>query len=296
MNLKLIALLSLISCFGAVCSAQETRPSAIFDQVLAQYRSMATYSAQGTVSSDIDTGNGKMTLQTTFSIKLKKPNRYLITWNQTNANMPFAQAGAVWNAGAQPYLYMGVLKAYSKISNDQIALGAATGISGGAAITIPSLFLPVFKDRPDPFSRLIDPQIESSELLDGDDCYVIGSSSAISKKETFWISKAAHLIRKYSRSLEAPAGGIKVPQMTDQELDDAIKAMGQQVTDARRQEMRDSMKKAQETVNAAKLRGVSTEVQTKTSSPELKDSDFAFTVPADAHLEGSLFDAGMGAK
>jgi hypothetical protein len=210
--------------------------------------------------------------------------------------MPFAQSGAVWNAGAQAYLYMGVLKAYSKMSNDEIALGGATGISSGAAFTVPSFFLPLFKNRPDPFSRLINPQIEGSEQLDGDDCYVVSSSSAISKKETFWISKANHIIRKYSRSLEAPAGGIKVPQMTDKELDDAIKAMGQEVTDARRQEMRDSMKKAQESVNGVKLSGSSTEVQMKISSPDLKDGDFAFQLPADAKLKDSLFEGAMGAK
>jgi outer membrane lipoprotein-sorting protein len=296
MNIKTIALLNLLSLFAAVCSAQETRPSAIFDQVLAQYQSMTAYSSEGTITADIDTGGGKTTMETTFSIKLKKPNQYLITWNQTTQNIPFAQSGAVWSDGSQPYLYMGVMKAYSKMSGDEMALGAATGISGGAAFTIPSLFLPVFKSQPDPFSRLINPQIEGGELVDGDDCYIISGSSTVSKKETFWISKTAHLIRKYSRSLEAPEGGVKLPQMTDQQLDESIKAMGQQVTDATRQQMRDSMKKAQESLKTANLKGSSTEVHLKINSPDLKDSDFDFKPPAEATLKDSLFGGMMNAK
>jgi hypothetical protein len=290
-------LLPLLSLFATVCSAQATQPSTIFDQTLAQYQSMSVYSAEGTITCDLDTANVKTTEQTTFSIKLKKPNQYLITWNQTNAFMPaFVQAGAVWNAGSQPYFYMGVMKAYSKMSSDEIALGSATGISGGAAFTIPSLFLPVFKSQPAPFSRLLNPQIEAAEQIDGDDCYVISGGSTISKKETFWISKTTHLIRKYSRSLEPPAGGIKFPQMTDQQLDDAIKASGQQPTDASRQQMRNTMKQAQDSIQTANLKGFSTEIQLKIAAPDLKDADFNFKLPPDATLKDSLFGGAMNAN
>ena len=84
----------------------------------------------------------KMNTETSFSILLKKPNLYLISWTQKN--MPMAgmtQGGAVWSDGTQPYLYMGVMNAYSKMGSDEMALASATGISGGAANTIPSLFL-----------------------------------------------------------------------------------------------------------------------------------------------------------
>lgn len=297
MTIKLIALLLLLpflSLLGADSAAQTTQPSAIFDQALAQYQSMGAYSAEGTITAEILTGNLKTTLVTTFSIKMKKPNQYLISWEQTNQMMPaFVQAGAVWNEGSQPYLYMGVMKAYSKMTSDEMALASATGISGGAAFTIPSLFL--FNKR-DHFSSLANPQIEGIEQLDGDDCYVISGSSAASKKETFWISKKAHLIRKFSRSLEAPEGGVRIPQLTDQQLDDAIKASGQELTGARRQEMRDLMKKSQDNLKTLHLSGSSTEVQVKISSADLKVGDFAFKLPTDATLKDSLFGGATIAK
>ncbi len=287
-------LLPFLFLFAGVCSAQTTQPqttqpSAIFDQTIARYQSMSAYSSEGTITCDLDTGNVKTTQQTTFSIKLKKPNQYLITWNQTNQFMPtFVQAGAVWNAGSQPYLYMGFTKAYFKMSSDAMALSSATGISGGAAFTIPSLFLPSFNTQPACFSRLLNPQIQASEQIDGDDCYVIGGPSTISKNETYWISKTTHLIRKFSRSLEPPPGGIKFPQVTDQQLDEAIKASGQPATDATRQLMRNTMNQAQQAMQTANLKGFSTELQLKISLSDLKESDFAFQLPPGASLKDSF--------
>ena len=221
----LVLLLSTVSC------AEETDPQVIFEKVVAAYKALDTYVAEGKTISDIDSVQGKMNVETSFSMKLKKPNLYLITWNQTSSMMPtISQSGAVWSDGSQPYLYMGALKAYSKMTNDEVALGGGTGISGGAAFTIPSVFLDVFPSQLALFSRLVAPKLMSDEQVDGEDCYVIDASSAISKKETFWITKASFLIKKCSRSLEPPEGGVKTPQMTDEQLEAAIKGLGQEVT------------------------------------------------------------------
>jgi hypothetical protein len=167
-------------------------PSEILDKVTATYKSMETYKSDGTITSDIDTGGTKMTIETSFSILLKKPNLYLISWTQKNMPMPgMAQSGAVWSDGTQPYLYMGAMNAYSRMSSDELALGGATGISGGAANTIPSYFLSVFEEQPAPCSRIIDPKIEMSEKVGEEECYVIGGSSPISKREAIWGSQTS---------------------------------------------------------------------------------------------------------
>ncbi len=66
---------------------------------------MDTYKADGTIISDIDTGGTKMNTETSFSIILKKPNLYVISWTQKMPGM--SMSGAVWSDGTQPYLYMG---------------------------------------------------------------------------------------------------------------------------------------------------------------------------------------------
>ena len=272
----------------------ETSPEEILKKVAATYKTLKTYKAEGTINSDIDMGVRKIKQVTSFSILLKKPNLYLISWNQKGGMM--VQSGNVWSDGTQPYLHMGAMNAYSKMTSDEIALGGATGISGGAAFTIPSLFLPVFNDQLLPFSRLKHPQIEKTETISGEDCYVISGSSEISKKETFWISKKSHLIRKYNRSLEAPEGGVSIPDMTDEELEEAIKGLGQEVTDETKKNMRQMMERTRKMMKTMNMKGSSTEVHSSVSSPELDDTDFKFSPPKGTVLKESLFGGIVGGK
>lgn len=274
--------------------ADEANPSKIFEKVITTYKSMQTYKAQGRITSNIETGM-KMNTQTEFSMVLKKPNLYRITWTQKNMPMPgMAQSGAVWSDGSKPYLYMGIMNTYSKMDNDEIALSSATGISGGAAFTIPSLFLSVFKNQPPSFSRLIDPKLERIEKVEDEECYVISASSSISKKEVFWISKKRNLILKYSRSLEPPEGCAEMPEIDDKQLEEAIKAMGQEVNEETKRKMKEMMESAKATIKTSNLKGSSLEVHSKILMPELKKKDFLFKVPSGTILKKSLFGSFFG--
>src|ERR1035438_2609155 len=172
---NMIAVVLSIIGLATNVSAQGITPSEIFQEVTTTYELMQTYKSAGIIVVDMDAGGRKMSIETSFSILLKKPNLYLISWTQKN--MPMAgmtQDAAVWSDGTQPYLYMGITKAYSKMGSDELALASATGISGGAAFTIPSLF---FKGRPAPFSRLKDLKMEKSEQVGEEDCYVVDRKS-----------------------------------------------------------------------------------------------------------------------
>jgi hypothetical protein len=273
---------------ASVACSQEIEPAELFKKVTAAYDALQSYTSEGTIVSDIDTGAGKTNIETSFSIKLKKPNLYRISWEQKLGFPGMTQTGAVWNDGKQPYLFMGIAKTYSKISDDQMAIASATGISGGAAHTIPSMFLAVYQGNSNPFDRLKEPKVTGSEKIEDDDCYVVSGSSAASKSETFWISKKSHLIRKHSRSLEPPeGGGLEIPEMTDEQLEQAIKAVGQEVTDETKATMKKMMKQARE--SAGKIKGTSTELHTKIASPELAEKDFSFQVPAGTKLTKSIF-------
>lgn len=270
-------------------SAQGITPSEIFKKVTTTYEALQTYKAEGTILSEIETGDVKMNTETSFSILLKKPNLYVISWTQKNSPMAgMPQDAAVWSDGAQPYLYMGIMNAYSKMGSDELALASATGISGGAAFTIPSLFFSVWKEQPAPFSRLNDPKIEQTEKVGEEDCYVVSGASTVSKKETFWISKSRYLIVKYARSLEPPEGGRVMPEMTDEQVDEAIKRMGRNVTEENRKTMREMMNRAMDVLKTTKMKGSSTETHVKISSPELDKADFQFVPPKNAVLKDSL--------
>jgi len=294
-KLFLFVALVVLSMFGCAKEAEETDPQKILEKAVSTYQSMQTYQDQGTVSAEIDMGNRKSNIQTNFSIALKKPNRYLISWTQNNTDMPnIVQSGTVWSDGTQPYLYMGIMKAYSKMGSDETALGGATGISGGAAATIPSLFLSVFEENHTPFSRLIEPRLEGSEEIEGEACYVISGSSAVSRKETFWISKKRYLLIKCSRSLEPPEEGRQMPETTDEQLEKTLENMGQEVTDENKQNMKQMMERSKNLLKTTKMKGAFTELHTHISSPELSEKDFQFTPPEGTTLKQSLFGGSFG--
>ncbi|NOY42390.1 MAG: DUF2092 domain-containing protein [Planctomycetes bacterium] len=268
----------------------KTSPEEILKKVVDTYETLETYKSEGTIISDIDTGGTKVKTETEFSILLKKPNLYLISWTQKNMPMPgMAQSGTVWSDGTQPYLYTGILNTYSKVTNDEMALASATGISGGAAFTIPTLFLSVFKEQPAPLSRLKNLKVEKTEVIEGEDCYVLTGSSEISAKETLWISKTSYLIRKYYRSLESPEGGIVIPELSDEEIEEALEGMGQDVTEEGKRNLKEMMEKSRTMLVTEKLEGSSTELHANVSSPELDKSDLEFAVPEGAVLKDSLF-------
>lgn len=295
MRIKSLFVFAIIAMLSGHSSAEELTPSEIFEKVKAAYKSMETYQAEGTITSNVETPGTKLNTKASFSILLKKPNLYLITWGQDKGALPgISQSGAVWSDGTQPYLYMGIMNAYSKIGRDELALAAATGISGGVADTIPSLFFSAFPGQGGLFLTMKSPQIEKSEKVGEDDCYVISGSSSTSKKEAFWVSKKSYLIRKYYQSLESPKGGRAIPEMTEAQLEEAIKALGQEVTEESKKNMRKIMTTSTSMLKNTEMKGFSTELHAKVSSPELHKSDFKFALPEGVVLKDSLFDGVFG--
>ncbi len=288
-RMRIILLAVTMLTLGTNAFGDELSPNEILQKVVATYEALRTYKAEGIITSHINTGGMDVKIETSFSILLEKPNLYLIFWTQSMPISNMTQSGAVWSDGTQPYLYMGIMNSYSKMSSDASALSSATGISSGAAFTMPSLFLSVFKEQDSPFFRLKDPKVEKIEKVGEEDCYVLSGPSTVSKKEIFWISKASYLIRKYYRSIESPEEDIEIPEMTDEQLVETIKAMGQEVTEESKKMVRSMMENAKEMRKTKNMKGFFVEFYTNISFPELSRSDFNFVLPEDTEFKDSLF-------
>ncbi len=263
-------------------------PASILKRVQATYQSMQTYCSNGTIVSERMEGTTKIQTTTTFSINLKKPNLYLISWNQTSIPQALPQGGAVWSDGTQPYLYLLMDKTYTKIGDDVAALGAANAVSGGASNTIPSLFFPAFTNKGFALARLRNPVVDKSDFIGGEDCYVLSGSSNLSPKETFWISKSSNLILKYERSLDAPVDGVKTPEITEDVIEKALRALGQPVTEENKKQVREMMKTANSTMQSGDANGTSTEMQLQITNPNFAASDFHYAPPSGTTLTDSL--------
>ena len=254
----------------------------VMRKALEHYQRLRSYSAQGMTISHLITGKIDMIIESTFSIKLGRPMLYNISWSQNQPSM-VSPRSAVWNAGQGPYLYMGMMKAYAKQANDELALGAATGISGGAANTIPSIFFP----RSGILSQMTDLKFERLESIAGESCYVLSGRSPVSTRHTFWISRERLLFLKMEYSLGTPSK-IEVAEATDAQIDEAIKMMGAEPTKERRERMRAMMRAPMRIV--AKLRGKITEIHADIlTDAALAAKDFEYTVPTGTKLIDSLF-------
>ena len=285
---------------GSVSAEGTTTDGISAEEVLKKaeeaYKALETYESEGSAVMEMDMDEHETKTETSFSMRLKKPNLYRISWSQKNAMTPMAtQRGAVWSDGTQPYLYMGIINAYSKIDSDEMALGAATGISSGAAITIPSMFLVDICDQHGQSlsQRLNNPVVERTERFEGHPCYVVSGSSAISKKETFWISKTDHLIRRYERSLEPPEGGFQMPEITEEDIEDTLRSLGQELTEELKKDL-SKMMDLRHGIAEVQVKGTFTEVHRNVASPELSQGDFEYAPPEGVVLKESLFEGVFG--
>lgn len=288
--MTIVVCIGTMACGGSAWADETPSAADIFKRTVEAYRLLQSYSSEGSIESRVESG-GMLKISTTdFTMRMKKPDRYLIAWRQEV--MPdYRGDGAVWHAGdGAPYFYMGALGAYSKMASHEMALGAATGLSGGAAFTLPSLFLDVVGPGTAPFERLRDPAVVKEEELDGHPCYVVGGASSLSREELYWIGKGDFLIRKYVRSLEPPEGGVEIPETDDEAIKDGIRQLGREVTDEAVAQMRALMENARELTTKMRMKGAFTEVHTHISSPDMPDEEFIFPLPGRAILKDSLFE------
>lgn len=285
--LILITITSIVGLFN-VALGQEEDPKLIFDQVKATYESMLTYQAEGRVDSEVNTGSGPITTTTVFSMQLKKPNFYKISWMQ-EVGLGIQQSGTVWNSGHQPSLYIGSMNAYSQIDSDLTAIASATGISGGAAFTIPALFFPFLQSQQPPFFRIIDPKLEKIESVHGEDCYVISGSSPLSQKETYWISKKRYLIRQYSRTVVMHGKDSSPKENSGLDFGTVLENLGKDLTEENQKEIEKIIREQKEYMAGVTATSTLTEVHERISFNQSSPEDFHFQVPPGTKFKEKLF-------
>jgi outer membrane lipoprotein-sorting protein len=278
---------SILMMMAAHVFASDMPPSEIIAKVNATYESMQTYRADGTVVVEI---SERAKVERSFSILLKKPNLYLISWTQKDTP---SWGGTVWSDGSQPYLYMA--KEYFKMGSDISALATAAGVSLRSTYITPSLFLPAFKQEPTALSMIQDPKLEKQEQVGGEDCYVLSGVTEGLGKETFWISKSKYLIVKNDFIVDHPAGGLPIVKRTDAQIDEDIQQMGEKPTDENRKKFREMMEAVNNHIKKTPaMKGTFLTTYVNISSPDLRKEDFQFVPPKGTVMKDSMLNAISG--
>ena len=160
---------------------------AIIGKVKAAYKGLQSYSDTGTV---LTKGDG-VSSNTNFKIRLQRPRFYRIDWEQP---WPMGKA-VVWSDGTGNYLRCPGITP-EKQESMSMALAGATGISDGAAASIPETF---FTDGCGVDLFRGDHQRKPDETVGGIDCYVILGvlqDNGQTDSTTLWIGKKDYLIHR----------------------------------------------------------------------------------------------------
>jgi hypothetical protein len=185
-------------------------PADILNEAQKRYASLGSYSDEGET---VSTSHG-VTTTTTFWIKMEKPCRYRVEWTQMTASQAkttTTRPQAVWSVGQGDFLDMGNGPVWQK--NRDMALATATGISGGAAATVPGALFNLQWDN----QLSVRPNIQRmpDEKVGDMDCYVLTDETK-GWTRTLWIGKQDFFIHQLRRSADAAA--VKAA------LEEAIKA------------------------------------------------------------------------
>jgi RNA polymerase sigma factor (sigma-70 family) len=173
------------------------------------YAALTSYSDEGSSSATI--GTTKVSPHE-FSIKLTRPNLYRIEWKKDMGGSP--STGIVWSEGKGNFLRMFDGVKPSKYSNMEMALSGATGISGGAAGSIPGTFFKL--NWGDKLGSLIQSAARKpDELIEGVPCYVFTQKTA-NGTETIWIGRQDFLIRQIENDTDAKILKALLSQQTKQ--------------------------------------------------------------------------------
>jgi hypothetical protein len=256
----------------------DDEPSAqdVLEAVLATYRELETYRSEGNVVCEGSRGGVDISGVITFRLLLKKPDLYLISASGNRGGEEIE--GTMWSDGRQPYLYLGWgsdRKEYYAVRNDRTNLTRGGYLTIGASDTIPDLFFPELRlgltHFPEDFAKIA--RIDRVEEVQGEPCYVITGHSDACPEITYWISRSSNFVVKYHRTFDGPRA-VKASVEAFETLDpDTQEEVGG----------RESRMKVWEALKS--LSYSSTETHENSSTPELEEADFQFTLPKDAVLK-----------
>jgi hypothetical protein len=265
-------LLVFVVCGFKSAEAQTPEVAQLMREVQARYASLQTYSATGDVQTGITAdgsspilGGQSHEIRTTFTIRLARPQMYKIDWEQ-KMSVFVSVKGAVWSDGESRFV--NVVGQVSQPKDTQTALAMATGVSSGAANTIPSIFFDLSSNSIAAASKHA--MLAGEASIEGDNCYVVKTHIANGDR-TFWISKTSKLIRQQMTVSASTNANL---ELTESDARNVLESMGQKVTDEAVRALRKQMASAQELMKSVKsYYSIETHREIKTDEP-LSPGDF----------------------
>ena len=130
---------------GLPARADETRPDTlkardVLERVARVYAGCKTYRDTGVVTTVFVEATGSWVLEKPFTTAFVRPDRFRFQYAETRCGLD--HRFIVWRRGDEIRAWWTVKPRFEKRDSLEMALAAATGVSGGSAHTVPALLLP----------------------------------------------------------------------------------------------------------------------------------------------------------
>jgi len=174
----------------------ELSPTTILQNMHKAYSGVISYQDSGVIEVVADFGKYKQPMTTNFSIWFEQPTSLRVDWvRMINPLGGKKYRSVLWSNGKDTHYFSEISNEIEKNKSLMMGIAAATGVSFGAANTIPSMLLPRGYRLTAAFTMLTDLQLLGEAEFEGAQCYMIsGIQSGLDYK--LWIGKADYLLRK----------------------------------------------------------------------------------------------------
>ncbi len=279
--------------FPVTWAEEEPTPEFLIRQVINTYRSLETYRVTGHTDREItDFNYGGKVFRTTlrFSILLKKPNGYRITWEQDHPDVKkMAWQEAVWNTGTQAYIYNKTANGYMKIPSDLVNLQSPVEVSMGKTSIIPELFFASFPEKDLQISRLKNLAVKGREKIEGEQCYVLEGRNR-HMVGTYWISVADFHVRQFTFLVNNPNGEEMDFEATEEGAKELARSKGLEPTRERIEKFTLLLKGIKKTRKTQRTQVISTDHFSDISFPTVSGKDLQFAIPEGIPLKEDLYE------
>jgi outer membrane lipoprotein-sorting protein len=165
----------------------------VLDRMAKAYAGCKSYRDSGVVRTVFIQGAGNRTVEKPFTTAFVRPDRFRFEYQETQGGQ--ARRYIVWRKGTEAQTWWDIKPGVEKARSLDLALGGATGVSGGSAHTAPALLLPneVSGWR---LTKLRDPKRIEDARLDKADCFRIQGRDFGDSPTTVWIDKKTFLVRR----------------------------------------------------------------------------------------------------
>jgi outer membrane lipoprotein-sorting protein len=187
------SLLAAVLCSGVIeGQTRKLTPEVILKKTAARYATYSSYSDVGVVITTYDEATAGRIEKQPFRLFFSRPNKFLVEWLDYYLQKD-GRKNVVWSDGKAAFAYWEP-DTFEKKQNLEMGIAAATGVSSGAAYTIPRLLIPEIEGWA--LNDLKKPTLVGEEVFEGELCYRIKGFDSGGDPNEVWIGKRDSLVRK----------------------------------------------------------------------------------------------------